>query len=1229
MKKILIIVTCLVISFSLAGCKEDFNYKDFEVDTYSSNVYDKIVVDYIAEVNRQSDVILDTTNTIDYVIPGNGTVVSASSQKNALDVEVASIFNYDMLDSKGYYYVDGVNTSTQLFKHRGADNQVSTYLSDDSAVTKTMTLRNSIYPSSETDEIIAPVNVTGLYAPAGEIIKIEISEELLETNPKVYIGSTATNGKVNDIPNGDTYTRMPINVKELTLTDLVNYVGSPLGGQIYIQSSMKEYSVTITGGVEYFHYIEGTTTKEELVSLYDSTAPMIDIEIPGLLRVNMPRSELTSYETTIYNELIDSFSEEEARTMAMDTVIDAVIDTANTWKMYCELSTYICPEDLYKSNNVTIFFDSYVVFENFSSGNCFSTFSIANGRNFLNVDYDNISFLENYNLHMYNNEAFVEQGSNTVTSNILTILSMMLYGTYGEYRTLSSNSHTYSNAYETLRYVKAYSSTEFEISKYVTLMHSFGAQTFIDALSYDVNISSLVDKLYIQFSYATGFDMLYYFQDVIGWEINGTYISQIEEKNYNMYIPIASSLQIGQVVNNKKIYNTQNLGLSDFELININESISVPIDMEFSIINIADPNGVVEVNNGVYYYKLDAASKDEFVVTVNAYNDEYSYTADIIMGIAESYSNQVINNPTTIYYNNYENLSLDEINYSDLEVNTIITSVSDTILKNGVNTGYNGVFLTYANLYLPESKIYTINAWGLGDIKISVGTNYNNLEVVARFKQEGSASTSDASDESRTFEIDSTLNRHVIVKIEVSSVDYNSLQRVEFGMGYVSGSSVTAIPAGWWYNQYSSNLMTTSYVTQYTNNGSTLDNVNYDELSINAIFEPSSIGNANYTYGQSGIFVSYGYIVLPEEKSYTFTLAGQGDIKVSIGSAYDSLEEVVRYSNFGNNSTYDVNNESRSFTIDGTTMSEFIIKIEIYSSARATLYLGYINDSGSVVDVPASMWYGYYSSNEIITPEYNAYYNESLYSPSKYVTSYTTIEEDVAVIYQTGKLDSKFLTTPNSEAQSVDPGSIFIYRYEEEVTANYFTLYSGKSGSGIISFFEIYVSSNGVNWTEAFNGVTDNDTYSGVDLDQGYTFQYVKLVFSSQYSGNYIEICNFGFQLRCNELQVLNIPTFNMSYTGSVDIINNRKNLNGNFIEFDDKIKFTFTGSSLLLFCNMSNSYGIIEVTIDGVSYEIDLSDDDAVSKQVLALSYLSYGSHEVVIKATKGLGNIDFIAVQ
>ncbi len=131
-----------------------------------------------------------------------------------------------------------------------------------------------------------------MFAPAGEVIKIEMSEEDMDATGGilVHIGQALYNKKANNIWPAKNVNRMPVilnsmKVNKSTATydektkTYTAYVGSFLGGPIYIHNTSVATNVKVSGGVRYTHFIHGYTTEEEFKENAKSSAPYFDLEV--------------------------------------------------------------------------------------------------------------------------------------------------------------------------------------------------------------------------------------------------------------------------------------------------------------------------------------------------------------------------------------------------------------------------------------------------------------------------------------------------------------------------------------------------------------------------------------------------------------------------------------------------------------------------------------------------------------------------------------------------------------------------------------------------------------------------------------------------------------------------------------------------------------------------------------------------------------------------------------
>ncbi|MDE7107530.1 MAG: M60 family metallopeptidase, partial [Clostridiales bacterium] len=177
------------------------------------------------------------------------------------------------------------NEQRRLYKHTAS---VGFYLGDvadnEPAVTKKITLSNRGYTS---------YSVTGVYAPAGEVLTVKLSGAAMNSTGgiAINIGQALYNSQANNIWAGkNAMPRMPHVLTTLRLTKdtmtyseetdtWTGYIGSFLGGPVYVQNEAVTFTMEISGGVTYSHFILGYTTPEEFEKNNKSTAPYFDLEV--------------------------------------------------------------------------------------------------------------------------------------------------------------------------------------------------------------------------------------------------------------------------------------------------------------------------------------------------------------------------------------------------------------------------------------------------------------------------------------------------------------------------------------------------------------------------------------------------------------------------------------------------------------------------------------------------------------------------------------------------------------------------------------------------------------------------------------------------------------------------------------------------------------------------------------------------------------------------------------
>ncbi|MDE5667738.1 MAG: M60 family metallopeptidase, partial [Clostridia bacterium] len=202
---------------------------------------------------------------------------------------------YNKMDKDGYLYFVNNGTTTpatydngthrRLYQHTASVGMYLGNVSDDEpGIIKQLILRPRGYTS---------YSVTGVYAPAGEVIKIELSDaDMTATGGiTIHIGQALYNGQSNNIwtakgqmqrfPN--ILNTMVVNKSTAEFNEETGiwtaYVGSFIGGPLYVRNTSATVSVTISGGVAYRHFILGSTSPEEFAKLSESSAPYFDLEV--------------------------------------------------------------------------------------------------------------------------------------------------------------------------------------------------------------------------------------------------------------------------------------------------------------------------------------------------------------------------------------------------------------------------------------------------------------------------------------------------------------------------------------------------------------------------------------------------------------------------------------------------------------------------------------------------------------------------------------------------------------------------------------------------------------------------------------------------------------------------------------------------------------------------------------------------------------------------------------
>lgn len=677
--------------------------------------------------------------------PEYGKTFSASSdEKQAIINEnnslVASSSTYDSMDADGMLYLGGEATGGRLYKHTAAAGMYEGDVSDDEpAVVKRITVR----PTRNTGNYI-----TGLYAPAGEVITVTMSEDdLAKTGGvRIYIGQALANGQANGIWLAKDFVRMPVILNTMTADAVTSYVGSFFGGPIYIRpvDQCDEFSVTISGAVEYTHFILGSTTKEEFERIADSTAPYFDLEVwDDGVRHSGPKSRAAG------------FGYEELQRAAV------------LWDKIALVSNRI-PAGSGGNTGITFLYDpfvaagSMVAFVGRHTVNCPPSAMTAALDERSATDDPSGNFwgcIHEFNHHY---QKFGIDGSSSypseVTNNAVSLVSYSLFtrasarraaGEPGE-GSYADGWNRYTNPSWALRQTVSRTTANSGLDTYADLLHSFGQDVFVRSAAACGGTFGSADVWYSSLSDVTGYDMTYYFEDVLHLDISDELIAEYAAKDMPVFVPVATIFQTGRsfLSGGETLYSrtVQPYVVAEgepFEF-DLQGSIVAPEGIDVAVKSVSDPESgrITSKGGGTYIWtpdgdedsgdilatvslkKSDGAFGIEDVTFVLSFSQgigdgrfesEYFYTHDYDYSHSEPYdANQTCissvyspwdaNYPISVLFDDDENnyIHSDRTDISAENFFEVTVSLDDTVRANAFT-----VYGAPSRLYLPtEFELY-------------------------------------------------------------------------------------------------------------------------------------------------------------------------------------------------------------------------------------------------------------------------------------------------------------------------------------------------------------------------------------------------------------------------------------------------------------------------------------------------------------------------------------------
>ncbi|MCM1367955.1 MAG: M60 family metallopeptidase [Roseburia sp.] len=675
-------------------------------------------------------------------------IIGESSYLTSSDTANAGGGGYNSIDADGNLCNNLVPTGRRLYKHTGAVGMYLGDVSDDEpAVVKRLTIKPRGYRS---------YSVTGLYAPAGEVVKVQISEADLAAvgELKFYIGQALYNGQANNIwATKNQMNRMPhvlntliVNANRAVLEDGVYtaYIGSFLGGPIYISNTNVQFTVTISGAVRYSHFILGYTSPEEFAENSKSSAPYFDLEV---------------WEYGV----LHSGPKQYAAQLSYDDIYSAAI----MWDKIALVSTRI------SSQGVVFLYDPFVAagaavaFPGRSSVNCPMGWMSGS------LNYDSFVTSGSWgNMHEYNHnfQGWGMGDGGEVTNNALSLVEYSLFTDISSARKVGASGdgmggwNRYTSASFALDQITA---GKFEngtkgLAAYATVLHSFGQDLFIKTAQ--TSRSQTVDKWAAACSEATGHNFTYYVQSMLGHAVSDTALTD-EQKAYPMFVPVASTYQTGRrfavgddthEITTMRPYvieqgvdfdfNFLEYGINhDIDGKTVAGSLVVPDGFTYRVKSVFEPEygAVTKKADNIYTYTPDGSNRSgkiyvtlEINKTDNAFDVEdvelvlefqpkigkpnqidqvtYTYTADTIYTTVEqAYADN---------YEGYADVTRSYVNYPSKNMNgnaqvwfpadNTVTELSGKILITETAKYRFDLRATYSNLYisLDNGRTYALAA---------------------------------------------------------------------------------------------------------------------------------------------------------------------------------------------------------------------------------------------------------------------------------------------------------------------------------------------------------------------------------------------------------------------------------------------------------------------------------------------------------------------------------------
>ena len=704
---------------------------------------------------------------------------------------------YNAMDADGNLYLNGISEETRtpgnpskLYKHTCADGMYFGNVSDtEQAIVKQMTFNPRSFHTH------GMYSVTGLYAPAGEVIKVELSEKDMDSTGgiTIHIGQALYNSKANNIwlQKGQMQ-RFPVILNTMVIDKSTatfdadrkvwtGYVGSFVGGPIYVRNESATFTTTISGGVAYSHFILGYTTPEEFEANKDSSAPYFDLEVWD-------------------NGVLHSGPKKYSAPFSYDDLFKVAV----LWDKITSVTTYG------NNQNIVFLYDPFVAagaavaFPSQQAVNC-PTGWMANSLNYETMVKNGAWG----NLHEYhhNFQGFGVGNGGEVTNNALTLVSYALFTKISSKRGLANFGayglggwERYTSATFALDQVKKIQNRSLlpengdrGLALYATLLHNFGADAFMQVRRLGGGQS--YQNYFKKWEQVTHTNMTYYFtemlraNDIVPGSLTAEWLATNSNPDYPMFVPVSSIYQTGRSYNyddENKYFQTMQpyviaygqkftIDLSKYTIANetpLNNnytdntyksgSIVLPDGFSYKVIKVTQPeNGTItkesdyiyhfspngELNSGKIYVTLQITKDDHAFEVQNVdlvleFQQSHDLTGRMLERTTYEFDNETYIDAQTAYEKNYAGYSNKITGDNKNSVQNSNTDIWLTTDELSSAVSKNSIMEVSGKLYIAETGRYKFTIRGRRNVALFLSFDKGKTyQFAAKYVQTNSNNT--------------------------------------------------------------------------------------------------------------------------------------------------------------------------------------------------------------------------------------------------------------------------------------------------------------------------------------------------------------------------------------------------------------------------------------------------------------------------------------------------------